>query len=124
MFVEKALFQDLVNISGDGVDGVGMRGGRGWWGSIFITGAASGMGRLAARNYAEDGYEVAAVDIDEHGLLETAENHQNILIFSHFLHISILARIANISEESPTLVTKFTSTRLLSLERCRSMSTL
>ena len=48
-------------------------------GSIFITGAASGMGRLAARNYAEDGYEVAAVDINEHGLLETAENHQNIL---------------------------------------------
>ena len=36
-------------------------------GSIFITGAGSGMGRLAARNYAEDGYEVAAVDINEHG---------------------------------------------------------
>ena len=47
-------------------------------GSIFITGAGSGMGRLAARNYAEDGYQVAAVDINERGLLETAENHQNI----------------------------------------------
>lgn len=51
-------------------------------GSIFITGAGSGMGRLAARNYAEDGYEVAAVDINEQGLLETAENHQNIRTFN------------------------------------------
>ena len=40
------------------------------------------MGRLAARNYAEEGYEVAAVDINEHGLLETAENHQNIRTFN------------------------------------------
>ena len=42
-------------------------------GSIFVTGAGSGMGRLAARNFAEQGYQVAAVDINEKGLLETSE---------------------------------------------------
>ncbi len=49
--------------------------------SILITGAASGMGRLAARNMAEQGYAVAAIDVNEAGLLETAENHQNIRTF-------------------------------------------
>lgn len=49
--------------------------------SIFITGAGSGMGQLAARTFAEQGYAVAAVDINEKGLLETAENHQNIRTF-------------------------------------------
>ena len=38
--------------------------------SIFITGAGSGMGRLAARTFAEQGYPVAAVDVNEKGLLE------------------------------------------------------
>ena len=51
-------------------------------GSIFVTGAGSGMGRLAARNFAEQGYQVAAVDINEKGLLETAENHQSIRTFN------------------------------------------
>lgn len=50
--------------------------------SIFITGAGSGMGRLAARTFAEQGYPVAAVDVNERGLLETAENHQNIRTFN------------------------------------------
>ena len=49
--------------------------------SIFITGAGSGMGQLAARNFAEQGYQVAALDVNEKGLLETAENHQNIRTF-------------------------------------------
>ena len=39
-------------------------------GTIFITGAGSGMGRLAARNFAEQGYQVAAVDVNEKGLLD------------------------------------------------------
>jgi NAD(P)-dependent dehydrogenase (short-subunit alcohol dehydrogenase family) len=51
-------------------------------GSIFVTGAGSGMGRLAARNFAEEGYQVAAVDVNEKGLLETAENHQGIRTFN------------------------------------------
>lgn len=49
--------------------------------SIFITGAGSGMGQLAARTFAEQGYQVAAVDVNEKGLLETAEHHQNIRTF-------------------------------------------
>ena len=51
-------------------------------GTIFITGAGSGMGRLAARNFAEQGCQVAAVDVNEKGLLETAENHQGIRTFN------------------------------------------
>ncbi|MDP6735973.1 MAG: SDR family oxidoreductase [Nitrospinaceae bacterium] len=50
--------------------------------SIFITGAGSGMGQLAARNFAAQGYSVAAVDVNEKGLLKTAENHQNIRTFN------------------------------------------
>ena len=50
--------------------------------SILITGAGSGMGQLAARNLASAGYQVAALDINEKGLLETAENHQNIRTFN------------------------------------------
>ena len=49
--------------------------------SILITGAGSGMGQLAARTFAELGYAVAALDVNEKGLLETAENHQNIRTF-------------------------------------------
>lgn len=51
-------------------------------GSIFITGAGSGMGRLAARTFAEQGFQVAAVDVNEKGLLETAEDHQSIRTFN------------------------------------------
>ena len=51
-------------------------------GSIFITGAGSGMGRLAARNLASQGFNVAALDVNEKGLLETAQDHQNIRTFN------------------------------------------
>lgn len=50
--------------------------------AIFITGAGSGMGRLAARNLAQQGFQVAAVDVNEKGLLQTAEDHQNIRTFN------------------------------------------
>lgn len=49
--------------------------------AILITGGGSGMGQLAARNLAAEGYQVAALDVNEKGLLETAENHQNIRTF-------------------------------------------
>jgi NAD(P)-dependent dehydrogenase (short-subunit alcohol dehydrogenase family) len=39
----------------------------------LITGAASGMGRLAARNLAAEGKRVAALDVDAAGLAATAE---------------------------------------------------
>lgn len=38
---------------------------------VLVTGAASGIGRLAARRLAAAGVSVAAVDVDEKGLLET-----------------------------------------------------
>jgi NAD(P)-dependent dehydrogenase (short-subunit alcohol dehydrogenase family) len=43
----------------------------------LVTGAASGLGRLAARRLAGAGASVAAVDIDEKGLRETAAHHES-----------------------------------------------
>jgi len=47
----------------------------------FVTGAGSGMGRLAAQNLAGAGKRVAACDVDEAGLAETAAGHQGIRTF-------------------------------------------
>lgn len=44
----------------------------------LITGAASGMGRLAARNLAAEGKRVAALDLDEAGLAATAEGRSGV----------------------------------------------
>lgn len=66
--------------------------------SIFITGAGSGMGQLAARNFAEQGYAVAALDVNEKGLLETAENHQNIRTFK--TDVTNYDAIAEVVEET------------------------
>jgi len=49
--------------------------------SVLITGAGSGMGQLASRQLATAGFNVAAVDVNEKGLLETAEGFQNIRTF-------------------------------------------
>ena len=43
----------------------------------FVTGAGSGMGRLAARQLAEQGKLVAALDVNEGGLQETALGHED-----------------------------------------------
>jgi NAD(P)-dependent dehydrogenase (short-subunit alcohol dehydrogenase family) len=47
----------------------------------LITGAASGMGRLSAQRLAKEGASVAAVDVNEAGLSETARGHANIRAF-------------------------------------------
>lgn len=47
---------------------------------VLITGAGSGMGRLAARNMADAGARIAALDIDEEGLRETAEGKSGITV--------------------------------------------
>jgi NAD(P)-dependent dehydrogenase (short-subunit alcohol dehydrogenase family) len=44
----------------------------------LVTGAASGIGRVAARRLAEAGARVAAVDQSEEGLRETARGHPGI----------------------------------------------
>ena len=44
----------------------------------FITGGGSGMGRLAAQNLARAGKRVAALDVNEAGLAETAAGHDGI----------------------------------------------
>ena len=47
----------------------------------LITGAASGMGRLAAQQLARAGATVAAVDVNEAGLAETARGLETIRAF-------------------------------------------
>jgi NAD(P)-dependent dehydrogenase (short-subunit alcohol dehydrogenase family) len=45
---------------------------------VLVTGGASGMGRLAAQRMADAGAQVAAVDVNEPGLLETARDRDAI----------------------------------------------
>ena len=47
----------------------------------LVTGAASGMGRLAAQRLAEAGASVAAHDVDAEGLRQTRSGHEAIRIF-------------------------------------------
>jgi NAD(P)-dependent dehydrogenase (short-subunit alcohol dehydrogenase family) len=47
----------------------------------LITGAGSGMGRLAAQRLAKAGVSVAALDVSEPGLAETANGHESIRTF-------------------------------------------
>ena len=44
----------------------------------LVTGAASGMGQLAAQQLASAGATVAALDVDEEGLRQTASGHESI----------------------------------------------
>jgi NAD(P)-dependent dehydrogenase (short-subunit alcohol dehydrogenase family) len=44
----------------------------------LITGAASGMGQLAAQQLASAGASVAALDVDEEGLRQTASGHESM----------------------------------------------
>lgn len=48
----------------------------------LVTGAASGMGQLSATRLAEQGVRVAAVDLNEEGLKETASRSSNITTFT------------------------------------------
>ncbi len=49
--------------------------------TALVTGAASGMGRLAAQRLARAGARVAAVDVNEAGLAETARGQEGIRVF-------------------------------------------
>lgn len=43
---------------------------------VFITGAGSGIGQLAARNYAAKGWQVAALDVNGKGLEQTQRGYE------------------------------------------------
>lgn len=45
---------------------------------VYVTGGASGMGRLAAQRMARAGAQVAAVDVNQEGLVDTARAHEAI----------------------------------------------
>ena len=47
---------------------------------VLVTGAASGMGRLAAQRMADAGARVAAVDVNEEGLVATADGRERIRV--------------------------------------------
>lgn len=48
----------------------------------LVTGAGSGMGRLAAQRFAAAGAQVAALDVNSDGLAETADGHAGIHPFT------------------------------------------
>lgn len=48
----------------------------------YVTGAGSGMGRLAAQRMAHAGLRVAAIDVNEPGLAETARGRDGIETFA------------------------------------------
>jgi NAD(P)-dependent dehydrogenase (short-subunit alcohol dehydrogenase family) len=80
----------------DSVTGGGQAtGGR----TAVVTGAASGMGRMAAQRLAAAGYQVAAVDIDEAGLAETAHRSPNMSIYT--CDVSDPAAVAAVVEKVP-----------------------
>lgn len=67
----------------------------------LITGAGSGMGQLAARNFAADGVVVAALDINQAGLDKTAEGMANIHTFvvDITVHQAVRAAVDRIEQE-------------------------
>jgi len=64
--------------------------------TVLITGAGSGMGRLAVRNMVAAGARVAALDVNEAGLAETAAGHGSVRSFvvdvSDFAHTTEVVR--------------------------------
>jgi NAD(P)-dependent dehydrogenase (short-subunit alcohol dehydrogenase family) len=48
---------------------------------VVVTGGGSGMGRAAARTFAQAGATVALIDVNEAGMAETASGHDNIVCY-------------------------------------------
>ena len=48
----------------------------------LVSGAGSGIGLLAARTFAQTGASIAAMDVNETGLAETAKGLDNVKVFS------------------------------------------
>jgi NAD(P)-dependent dehydrogenase (short-subunit alcohol dehydrogenase family) len=49
---------------------------------VYVTGAGSGIGRLAAQRLADAGAHVAAIDVNEAGLADTARGRDGIHVFA------------------------------------------
>lgn len=63
----------------------------------LVTGAASGMGRMSAQRLAAAGYRVAAVDLNETGLAETAHRSPNMSTYA--CDVSDPAAVATVVEK-------------------------
>lgn len=64
---------------------------------VLVTGAASGMGRLAAQRMAAGGARVSAVDVNAEGLRATAEGHEKIA--TRALDVTDSQAVQNLVEE-------------------------
>jgi NADP-dependent 3-hydroxy acid dehydrogenase YdfG len=69
--------------------------------TALVTGAASGMGRICALRLARQGTRVAAFDLNEAGLQETAAQADNISIFSCDIadQDAVNARVAEVESQ-------------------------
>ncbi|HNC69508.1 MAG TPA: SDR family NAD(P)-dependent oxidoreductase, partial [Pseudomonadales bacterium] len=63
---------------------------------VLVTGGGSGMGQLACRLMSERGARVAALDVNEEGLAQTAQGHERITAYrvdvSDFAEVDATAR--------------------------------
>ncbi|MGV0836174.1 SDR family oxidoreductase [Mycolicibacterium thermoresistibile] len=57
--------------------------------AVFITGAAAGIGRATALNFARKGYTVGAYDLDETGLASLAEEIGRLGATAHTGHLDV-----------------------------------
>lgn len=67
--------------------------------SIFITGAASGIGRATALLFAEKGWYVGAVDVNEEGLSSLSNEIGADNCFTHVLEVSDRAAFEQVLEK-------------------------
>lgn len=70
-----------------------------------VTGAASGIGRMLAKNLAEQGCHVAIADVDEAGLEETSRliAHTGVRVTTHALDVSDRYQVYRYAEQTADL---------------------
>src|SRR5260370_41328528 len=70
-------------------------------GVAVVTGAGSGIGRALAQQLAATGSALALADIDEEGLLETAQSleKKSALVTTHVLDVADEAGVRSVAED-------------------------